>query len=113
MALKTDLSDMSITSVRASIGRLSATLKIWDAADNTVTDTPLLEEVIVESPVKIYVEGETPEALAARVKEKIKGQVQSKIDYYQTETEKIDNVTSAFQTMMTEVDGKLQSKEKI
>lgn len=111
MALKTDLSDMSIVSTRASIARVNVTLKIWESEDNTVTDTPLLEEVITENNVKVHVEGETPEALAARIKSKIKGQAQGKIDYYQNETENIDNITSAFQDIITEVDGELTSKE--
>ena len=111
--MKTDLSDMSITSVRASIGQVRTTLKIWNDIDNTTSDDPVLEKIITEDNVKIYVEGETPEALAARVKSKIKDQVQGNIDNYQNETEKINNITSAFQTMITQVDGELQSKEKI
>lgn len=109
MALKIDLSDMSISSVRASIGKVTVTLKIWNSIDNTITDTPLLEESIIEDVVKIYVEGETPETLAARIKRKIKDKAQGKIDYYTSETTKIDNVTSAFQSMITEVDSELTS----
>jgi len=112
MALKTDLSDMSIVSTRASVAKVNVTLKIWESEDNTVTDTPLLEEVITENNVKVCVEGETPAALAARIKRNIKAQAQGKIDYYQTETKNIDTVTSAFQDMITEVDGELQSKSK-
>jgi hypothetical protein len=112
MSLKTDLSDMSISSVRASIGRLNVTLKIWNEVDNTMGD-PIIEEVITEDNVKIYVEGVDPTDLAERVRVKIKGQAQSKIDYYQNETEKIDNVTSAFQAMVTTVDGELQSRKII
>jgi len=109
MPLKTDLSDMSITSVRASIGKVRATLKAWDSEDNTIS-APLFTEVIEEEPVKIYVEGVDPTTLAGRVKPKIKDKAQSKIDYFQTENGYIDNVTDAFQSMITEIDGELTSK---
>ena len=109
MALKTDLSDMSITSVRASMGQIKATLKLWEIGDNTVSDPPILEMPIIDNNVKIYVAGETPDALAARIKRSFKNLAQSKIDYLQSEGTKIDNVTSAFQTMITEIDGELTS----
>jgi hypothetical protein len=112
MALKIALGDFSIVSVRPSIGRVTTTLKLWEAEDNTVTDPPIRETQITEDNVKIYVEGETPEALADRIKKKIKPSAQSYIDDYQNESEKIDNVTPAFETMITQVDGELTSKEK-
>lgn len=110
MALKTDLSDMSISSVRASMGQVKATLKLWEIEDNTVTDPPILEMAIIDNNVKIYVAGETPEALAARIKRSFKNLAQSKIDYLQNEGGNIDNVTSVFQAMITEIDGELTSK---
>jgi hypothetical protein len=110
--MKTDLSDMSLSSVRPSIGRLTAVLRAWNATDNTVTDEPVLDKTIAEDNVKIYVEGETPEALAERVREKVREQAQAAINYYQDENEKIGNVTSAFQSMITDVDGALTSRGK-
>ena len=110
MTLKTDLSDMSISSVRPSIAKLTVTLKAWESEDNTTTDDPVLEETITEDNVKIYVEGEDPTTLAERVRDKLQGKIQGEIDYYQNETEKIDNVTSAFQDVITDVDGTVTSR---
>ena len=109
MALKIDLSDMSITSIRASMGQVKATLKLWETTDNTSSDPPILEEAIIDSNVKIYVVGETPEALAARIKRNFKNLAQSKIDYLQNEGEKIDNITSAMATMVAGVNSELTS----
>lgn len=110
MPLKTDLSDMSITSMRPTIGQLRVTLKAWDENDNTMIDPPVLQETITEHNVKYYVEGEDPTTLAERVKSKVQDQVQGKVNYYQEETERINNVTSAFQDMITDVDGTVISK---
>jgi hypothetical protein len=107
MALKTDLSDMSISSTRASIGTLRVVLKAWNEADSTMTDEPVIDEPITQTNVKYYVEGETPEALAERAKDKIKSKAKAKTDYYQTENQKISNATSAFQSMVSEVDNEL------
>jgi len=107
MALKTDLSDMSISSIRASIAKVNVTLKCWGEADNTITADPVLEKTVTENNVKIFVQDQTPEQLAARIKEDIKTKSQGEINYYQNEQGKIDTVTSAFQNMVTEVDGEL------
>jgi len=111
MELKSDLSDMSISSIRASIAKLRVTLRAWDAQDNTMGE-PLFQEIIEEQPVKIYVEGVDATTLAARVKPKIKDKVKAKIDSYQTENDKINNVTPAFQSAITEIDGELAIKGK-
>ena len=110
--MKTEFADMSITSVRASIGRVKGTLRIWDDVDNTAVDPPLLEEEVFDDRAKIYVEGETPEALAARVKKVLQPQVQAKIDYYQTESDNINNVTSAMAAMVADIDGAVTTKVK-
>jgi len=112
MPLKTDLSDMSISSVRASIAKVNVTLKAWNETDNSTTDPPVLQKVITENNVKIYVEGQTPEELAERIKKDIKSQAQEKIHYYQTEQGHINNVTSAFQSMINDVDDQLISSVK-
>jgi hypothetical protein len=108
MALKTDFSDISITSMRASIATVVCTLKAWEAIDNTISATPVIEEKVQENNVKIYVEGETPEKLAARIKDKLKDSAQGKIDYYNTEQGKINTATSAFTTMVSDIDGELK-----
>lgn len=113
MALKIGFSDMSITSVRASVGKVKATLKVWGATDNTAVDPPVLEEEIWDSNAKIYVEGVDYTTLAERVKKVLQPEAQAKVNYYQTETEKIDNVTSAMSSMVAEVETELTSKEVV
>ena len=104
MALKTELFDFSISTIRPSIGRVAINLNLWRTTDNTITDDPIDTHQFIEEPVKTYVKGETPESLAARWRGKMKDQVNGYIEQMQTEQTKIDNVTSVWTTEALSID---------
>lgn len=96
--LKTELFDFSIATTRASIGTVRMKLNLWNSTDNTVTADPIDIHTFTEDNVKYFVEGETPETLAARWTEKMKDQINGYIQNMTTEQEKVDNVTSVWTT---------------
>jgi len=102
--LKTELFDFSIATVRPSIGTVAISLNLWNSTDNTITDTPIDTHRFEETPIKIYVEGETPESLAARWRDKLKDQINGYINSMQTEQTKVDNVTSVWTTEALGID---------
>ena len=104
MTLKTELFDFSISTIRPSIGIVAISLNLWNPTDNTITDDPIDTHRFEESNVKYYVEGETPESLAARWKDKLKDQISGYINSMQTEQAKVDNVTSVWTTEALGID---------
>lgn len=112
MALKTELFDFSISTIRPSIGTVAINLNLWNFTDNTVTDDPIDIHRFEETNVKTFVEGETPESLAARWKDKLKDQINGYIENMQAEQGKIDNVTSVWTTEALSIDGDIISMVK-